>query len=83
MLSDPNVKKIMPKAGNRYEAVLALAKRARKIEEKRVEKGDRDIRDAVDLAATEILEGKAHVLINGEYIEKNEIKEEKKDEEQQ
>ena len=83
MLSDPNVKKIMPKAGNRYEAVLALAKRARKIEEKRVEKADRDIHDAVDLAAIEIFEGKAHVLIDGEYVDQTKVEEEKKDEEQQ
>lgn len=32
MLSDPNVKKIVPKVGNRYQAALAIAKRARDIE---------------------------------------------------
>lgn len=26
MLSDPNVKKIVPKVGNRYQAALAIAK---------------------------------------------------------
>ena len=40
MLSDPNVKKILPKVGNRYEAALAIAKRARDIENRRVIEGD-------------------------------------------
>ena len=38
MLSDPNVKKIVPKVGNRYQAALAIAKRARDIEKRRVHK---------------------------------------------
>ena len=81
MLSDPNVKKIMPKAGNRYEAALALSKRAREIEERRFEKGQRDIHDAVDLAAIEIIEGKTRVKINGKYVV-NEEETEKKEENQ-
>ena len=32
MLSNPNVSQIIPKAGNRYESALAIAKRARNIE---------------------------------------------------
>lgn len=36
MLSKPNVKEILPKVGNRYQSVLALSKRARQIEEKRL-----------------------------------------------
>ena len=35
MLSKPNVKEVVPKVGNRYESVLALAKRARQIESAR------------------------------------------------
>ena len=38
MLSKPNVKEIVPKVGNRYQSVLAIAKRARKIEKDRLEK---------------------------------------------
>lgn len=69
MLSEPNVKKIMPKVGNRYKSALALAKRARQIEEKRVIEGDRDIHDAVDIAGEEIVSGKILVKIDGEYTQ--------------
>ena len=68
MLSDPNVKKIIPKAGNRYQAALAIAKRARDIENRRVIEGDPDITDAVDIASKEIAEEKVYVKANGEYI---------------
>lgn len=63
MLSDPNVDKIMPKVGNRYESVLAIAKRARHIETRRVAENDPDITDAVDVAAKEIAEGKVKVEV--------------------
>lgn len=66
MLSDPNVKRIMPKVGNRYQSALALAKRARQIEEKRIEENDRDIHDAVDIAGEEIADGKIEITINDE-----------------
>ena len=77
MLSKPNVKEIIPKVGNRYESVLALAKRARQIEsarsakrkeckEKNVEFTE-DMSDAVDIAAKEIADGKVYVKIKGEY----------------
>ncbi len=75
MLSKPNVKEIMPKAGNRYQAALALSKRARNIEERRVSEGDKDIHDAVDLAAEEIVEEKAYVKVAGEYIIEPKIEE--------
>jgi len=67
MLSDPNVKKILPKVGNRYEAALAIAKRARNIENRRVMEGDPDIKDAVDIAAEEIVDEKVYVKIDGKY----------------
>ena len=67
MLSDPNVKKILPKVGNRSEAALAIAKRARNIENRRVMEGDPDIKDAVDIAAEEIVDEKVYVKINGKY----------------
>ena len=38
MLSKPNVKEIIPRVGNRYQSVLALAKRARQIEADRLVK---------------------------------------------
>ncbi len=68
MLSDPNVKKIMPKAGNRYQSALALAKRARSIENRRVIEGDDCIKDAVDIAAQEIVDGKVLVKYKNEYV---------------
>lgn len=68
MLSDPNVKKIVPKAGNRYQAALAIAKRARDIENRRVIEGDPDITDAVDIASKEIVEEKVYVKANGDYV---------------
>lgn len=70
MLSDPNVKKIVPKVGNRYKAALAIARRARDIENRRVIEGDPDIKDAVDIAGREIAEEKVYVKINGEYVVK-------------
>lgn len=75
MLSDPNVKKILPKVGNRYEAALAIAKRARDIENRRVIEGDPEIKDAVDIAAEEIVNENVYVKINGKYtIEPDEDK---------
>lgn len=68
MLSDPNVKKIMPKAGNRYQSALALARRARDIENRRVIEGDPDIKDGVDIASEEIVDEKVYVKINGKYV---------------
>ena len=60
MLAKPNVKEIMPKVGNRYESALAIAKRARDIEKRRVMEGSSDIRDAVDIAAEEIANEEAY-----------------------
>ena len=70
MLANPNISQIMPKAGNRYQSALAIAKRARSIENRRLIVGDRDIHDAVDVASEEIVSGKVKVLINGEYVDK-------------
>lgn len=67
MLSDPNVKKIVPKVGNRYQAALAIAKRARDIEKRRVIENDPDITDAVDIAGKEIAEKKVFVKINDKF----------------
>lgn len=76
MLSDPNVVQITPKIGNRYESAVIIAKRAREIEKRRVETGDRDITDAVDVASKEIANGDVLIKKNGKYV----AKEDKKDE---
>ena len=68
MLSKPNINELIKKAGNRYEVALAIAKRARSISQRRFERGDANIKDTVDLAATEIYEEKALVKKNGEYV---------------
>lgn len=54
MLSKPNVKDIMPKVGTRYEVAVAIAKRARQIADERLEEGNPDISDPVDVASKEI-----------------------------
>ena len=91
MLSKPNVKEIVPKVGNRYQSVLAIAKRARKIEKDRLEKfnqnkdrikeGKEDyseyIFDAVDRAAKEIADGKIYIKIDGKYAVTPEVELEK------
>lgn len=71
MISKPNVNELVEKAGNRYDAAIAIAKRARDIGKKRLERGDTNIKDAVDLAATEIYEEKVLVKKDGEYVLKN------------
>lgn len=68
MLSNPNVSEVMPKVGNRYETALAIAKRARDIEKRRVVEGSNEIKDAVDIAAEEIAEEKVYVKKNGQYV---------------
>ena len=68
MLSNPNVSQIMPKVGNRYETALAIAKRARNIERRRVLEGSTDIRDAVDIAAEEIAQERVYVRKNGQFV---------------
>ena len=54
MLSKPNVKEFIDKADSRYEVALAVAKRARQISKNRLEEGNPDIKDPVDVAATEM-----------------------------
>ena len=61
MLAKPSVNEVMPKVGTRYELAIAVAKRARQIAERRIEQGDPDITDAVDIATREIAEDKVKV----------------------
>ena len=65
----------MPKAGNRYQSALAIAKRARNIENRRVIEGDTCIKDAVDVAAQEIVDEKVVVKYKGEYVYTPEVEE--------
>ncbi len=68
MLSEPNVNEILPKVGNRYEAAVAIAKRARDIEKRRISEGDTDITDAVDIASKEIANESVYVLKNKKFV---------------
>ena len=61
MLAKPSANDVMPKVGTRYEVAVAVAKRARQIAERRIEEGDPDITDAVDVATKEIAEDKIKV----------------------
>ena len=61
MLAKPSVNEVMPKVGTRYELAIAVAKRARQIAERRIEEGDPDITDTVDVATREIAEDKIKV----------------------
>ena len=76
MLSKPNVNDLMEKSGSRYEAALAIAKRAREIERKRGEFGDDSVKDSVDLASKQIMSEQILVKINGEYVCPPEVVEE-------
>ena len=62
MLSKPNVKEIMPKVGNRYQSVLAIAKRAREITDDIVLKGDIVEEKPVNLAIKDFNKGKFKIL---------------------
>ena len=61
MLEKPSVNDIMGKIGTRYEVALAVAKRARQISNERIEEGNPDISDPVDVASKEIDSGKVTV----------------------
>jgi len=61
MLAKPSVNDIMGKIGTRYEVALAVAKRARQISNERIETGNPDISDPVDVASKEIDTGKVVV----------------------
>lgn len=62
MLSKPNVRELVDKADSRYEVALAVAKRARQISKNRLESGNPDIKDPVDVAATEMEDGKVSII---------------------
>ena len=68
MLAKPNVNDLMEKSGNRYESVIAIAKRARQIERRRLAQNSACIDDAVDVASKEICAQKSFVKKNGELV---------------
>ena len=69
MLSSPNVEDLMSKVGNRYDVVLAVSKRARKIADNRIASGSEDITDPVDVASKEIKDGAVSVTSKISYSE--------------
>lgn len=68
MLSKPGVKETVGKVGTRYETAVAVAKRARQIANKRIEEGDPDISETVDVATKEIAEDKIKVEKRSEEV---------------
>lgn len=58
MIVKPTVTELLTKANNRYELVIATAKRARQISEEEDEQKD----SSVTLAANEIAEGKVEII---------------------
>ena len=64
MLVEPSITDLLEKVDSRYTLVIETAKRARQISNKRVEEGDPDISDPVDVATKEIDAGKVTVAMN-------------------
>lgn len=73
MLAKPSANEVMPKVGTRYEVAVAVAKRARQIAERRIEEGDPDITDAVDVATREIAEDKIKVAKESQDVVNQDI----------
>lgn len=76
MMVKPSVTELLEKMDNRYELVVATAKRARQLS-----KGDKALTDkkeasTVTLAADEIAEGKVTLQENPKEIEENEAENE-------
>ena len=61
MIVKPSVSDLLKKAGNRYELVIATARRARQIAEGAEVKTDVKEESPVTLAANEIAEGKVTI----------------------
>lgn len=63
MMVKPSVSELLTKANNRYELVIATAKRARQISLKKSEdKKDTKVESPVTIAANEIAEGKVKII---------------------
>ncbi len=61
MIVEPNVTDLLKKVNNRYELVVAVAKRARQLSNDEDSLTNSDEESAVTLAAIEIAEGKVKV----------------------
>lgn len=61
MIVKPSVSELLKKAGNRYELVIATARRARQIAQGNPVKTDVKEESPVTLAANEIAEGKVTI----------------------
>ena len=64
MIIRPAMTELLKKVPGKYSLVIGTAKRARQISNKRVEEGDPDISDPVDVATKEIDAGKVTVAMN-------------------
>ena len=62
MIVKPTVNELLEKADNRYELVIATARRARQIAEGAEPKTDVKEESPVTLAANEIAEGKVKII---------------------
>ena len=62
MIVEPSVTKLLEKANNRYELVIATARRARQIAAGDKPKTDVKEESPVTLAANEIAEGKVKII---------------------
>lgn len=62
MMVKPSVSELLTKANNRYELVIATARRARQIAEGAETKEDIKEESPVTIAANEIAEGKVEII---------------------
>ena len=63
MIVKPTITELLTKANNRYELVIATARRARQISQEKKEEGkDKKVESPVTIAANEIAEGKVKII---------------------
>lgn len=62
MMVKPTVNELLTKVGNRYELVVATAKRARQLANGETALTNKKEASVVTLAAVEIAEGKIHIV---------------------
>lgn len=66
MMVEPTVQELLTKVTNRYELVVATAKRARQLADGEESLSNKKEASVVTLAAVEIAEGKVHTVKNSE-----------------
>ena len=81
MIVEPTVGELLTKANNRYELVIATARRARQIAKKNEEDSKTQEESPVTLAAEEIAQGK--VIIEGQEKKEDSIYEQEEPEDEQ